>query len=204
MTFLQSTFPEHRHMFEQTRHKIGHFFGSLHDDSPPIYNKPRADVRETAEKYYIDVEVPGLESKEKLVLKWTNTRLLLIEATIDRPPIEPPSKEAEKSEAPAAAVSAAPDTVSQPVAEADPAAESEATETKKSTEEKKEIPVHLTVHERRVGKFLRTFSFPVGVDHHSVLAQLQHGLLRLIVNKLPDPVEHKEIVVEHVPFQSFQ
>lgn len=37
--------------------------------------------------------------------------------------------------------------------------------------------------ERSVGEFVRSFSFPAGIDHDAVTASLQHGVLRIVVPK---------------------
>ena len=85
VTYLHNSFPEHHHLFEHTRQRIGAAYGHSHQND--IYN-PHIDVRETEEKYYIDIELPGLQSKEALSLTWINGRTLLMPATISRPQIE--------------------------------------------------------------------------------------------------------------------
>jgi HSP20 family molecular chaperone IbpA len=54
-TFFDESFPEHHHLFEGTRHKIGAALQTRHDQ---YIHTPRVDVRETAKRIYIDIELP--------------------------------------------------------------------------------------------------------------------------------------------------
>lgn len=83
LTHLSRTFPEHHLPFEHTWQSISH---GLHNALAVNEQFPsmKADVRETLHNYYIDVEIPGIESQEHLKLKWTNASTLLVEATKER------------------------------------------------------------------------------------------------------------------------
>ena len=71
--------------------------------------------------------------------------------------------------------------------------EGEAAKVEKSAGEKKEQPRSKVtkreewpkrlLSERSVGEFVRSFSFPAGIDHDAVTASLQHGVLRIVVPK---------------------
>lgn len=48
---------------------------------------PKIDLRETANAYFIDVELPGIHDVSSLSISWRSERELLISGAIDRPPI---------------------------------------------------------------------------------------------------------------------
>jgi HSP20 family protein len=83
---------QHHYPLEHARQSVSHAFGAFsHDalhpwgDNYPL-KTPHCDVRESKTAYYIDVEIPGLESKANVTLKWTNTNTLFIEAVTKRLP----------------------------------------------------------------------------------------------------------------------
>src|SRR4051812_3082695 len=90
-TLVPHHFPEHHYPLEKTRHAlagafsaIGHTLTHPLDEDPPIHC-PRADIQESEKFYYINVELPGVEGKEKVKLKWLSTRTLLLQAYTKRP-----------------------------------------------------------------------------------------------------------------------
>ena len=175
-TFLDESFPKHHHLFEGTRHRIDTALQTHHDQ---YIHTPRVDVRETAERFYIDIELPGLADKDALALKWNNSKNLFVEASITRPLIDgsPKEKAVDKSTANGAD--------SQKIHNVEG----------KVSEE----PVHLVVRERGVGQFDRAFQFPVEVDHDTLVAKLQYGLLRItVVKKESDQLSEKRVEVVHV------
>jgi HSP20 family molecular chaperone IbpA len=167
-TGVGQTFPEPHLPLEHLRHKIGqglHNFVHSYDEE---VRTPHADIRETARTYYIDVEFPGLEDKKDITLKWTNSRTLLVEATIKRPEIKeaPIPHEESKTEA-------APEVPS-------------------------DGPVHYLSTERRIGAFGRAFYFSVDIQPDKLDATLKYGLLRIILTKVEsEHKEHKEVQIKH-------
>jgi hypothetical protein len=120
-----------------------------------------------------------LADKDALVLKWKNSRNLLMEASISRPLIDesPKEKAVDKSTMNGA------DTQKIPSREGN------------FSEEQ----IHDLVRERGVGQFDRAFQFPVDVDHDTLVAKLQYGLLRItVVKKQTDGSREKRVEVEHV------
>jgi len=91
-TMIDPSFPEHHLPLEHTRHRLGeatHAIGELFNPyDGNLVLEPRSDIRETTKKFYIDVELPGLRSRDSLKVKWINPRTLFIDATIERPKIE--------------------------------------------------------------------------------------------------------------------
>lgn len=184
-TYLPRSFPEHHFPLENVRHKLGDFVKSIHHDWEPGVQRPRVDVRETTDNFFIDIELPGLEKKENLKVKWTSTRTLLIEATIERPQIGEPVRPETSSG------------ISPSGSHLETQSGAEKGEESSKREETKEA-VHLTVKERHVGQIARAFDFPVDVDREALEAKLQSGLLRISVSKKDhEKVEHEPIEVEH-------
>lgn len=48
---------------------------------------PRIDMRETAQAYHIDIELPGLHDASALTIDWRSDRELLVEGSLERPSI---------------------------------------------------------------------------------------------------------------------
>ncbi|KAF2421469.1 HSP20-like chaperone [Tothia fuscella] len=152
-TFIDKSFPQRHWPLDNTRHK------------------PRADVRETVQGFYIDVELPGLGAKEELKLNWTNNRTLLIDATLKRPEI---SIEGQS-----------------PKIDVNQAATQTEDETGALKAQTVQHSVHQTIKERHMGTYSRAFFFGVEVVHETLEASLKYGLLRISVQKSPE--EHKEL-----------
>jgi HSP20 family protein len=130
---------------------------------------PRIDVRETVARFYIDIELPGLESKENLTVSWANRRTLLVNATITRSAVEEESAKETNGKGAASA----------------------------EKESSKNV-VHLLVQERQIGQYHRAFSLPVDIDHEALVAKLQFGVLRITLTKeKQEQVKEKAIEVEH-------
>jgi len=166
-TYLAETFPEHHWPAEHTRHKIGHAMHNLFVGDGTDSHGPRTEIRETLGKYYLDIELPGLTTKEKLDIKWSNRRTLTIRTTIDRPDIREED---------------IPDHGQLSLKESERNTENQS---------KPENSIHILKSERQIGPFLRTFLFSVDVDHETMEVKLQHGLLRIIVTKSPhEQVQH--------------
>ncbi|KAH8646281.1 hypothetical protein BX600DRAFT_477426 [Xylariales sp. PMI_506] len=164
-TYVRDTFPESHWSFEWPRHKVA---DAIHDFIHPFeqdVRTPHADIRETTEKYYIDIELPGLANMDGFSVKWTNPRTLLVEAQIMRPNIEG-SDLLSKNESSKGGLD-------------------------------KDLPggVHFLARERRVGVFARAFHFSVEINQDEMQADMQYGLLRLVVPKVHDkePVRQVEV-----------
>jgi len=180
--YLQRSFPEHHAPFEHARHRISDIFEHAAEQ---IIRTPRADVRETAGNYYIDIELPGLESKEQLKLKWISTRSLLLNAHITRSSIDESSIDNTAGGAASAPAQTGGDSNSE----------------QKPNRAKNEVPmtpVHLMIRERHIGEFARAFSFPVDIDREALTAKVKYGLLTITIPKIhSEKAEFKEIKVEH-------
>jgi HSP20 family molecular chaperone IbpA len=138
-----------------TRQAIAKAWHHAHDPETRI---PKVDIRETKTKIYIDVELPGLNSKKDINMIWTNASRLMCKARLSRPVL--PEEQQELDEI----------------------ATKDKTDDKKDTEATGHAS-HLTIGERTFGTFARAFDFPVEVDHETLDVVLQAGLLRIIVTK---------------------
>ena len=201
--YLDDTFHEKRH---QTHHLslpyLRHTVGRMVHNPDLDAHSPATDVRESQSHYFFDVELPGLSDKSKLKLRWTSTRTLLIEARIERPHL-PDCPAATKGSAqntttensctcfPSAKTDAwtfgHPDSSAQPATTTTPTPTTTTvttTEKSEKTEKKQDKPsTHLTVSERRIGYFSRSFHFPVDVEYEGLKASLDHGLLSIRIAK---------------------
>jgi HSP20 family protein len=170
-TSVNRTFPEHHWPLENTRHKVGDAFHDFFRPYEQDIRTPHTDIRETVKKYYMEIELPGLNSKADYSLKWTGSRTLLVQAEIKRPEVEeelalPPSES--------------------PVSpESDP-------------QQKPIHTVHFLTRERRIGTYARAFYFYADVDHDLLEAKLQHGILHIAVpKKEAEQKEAKHVEVKH-------
>lgn len=66
--------------FAKQRKSIAQAFGfAAHELSHPwgdALKTPHADIRETKSAYYIDIDLPGLDDKKSVVIKWTQKRFV--------------------------------------------------------------------------------------------------------------------------------
>ena len=83
--YLPDTFEgphqSHHHPLFMWRHKAGRF---LHNPDLETHI-PNTDARETHEAYYLDIELPGVDKKSIISIKWVSTRTVLVQARTDRP-----------------------------------------------------------------------------------------------------------------------
>jgi HSP20 family molecular chaperone IbpA len=175
-TDVRKSFPVHHHPFEHTRSKLGHIIKSL-DDAPP-YHIPKADIRETPDSFFIDVELPGMEATDQVKLRWTNSRTLMLDA-LPHDAVDAHAPTTTSSTTPAAADDAHTFITNSPPQAA-----------KKEDDKPAEESEHITLNERWHGRIVRAFSFPVDVKHGALNAKLRAGVLRMTVPK----VEVNEVI----------
>jgi HSP20 family molecular chaperone IbpA len=199
-TYLNETCPQpgsHPH-----HHRLPHWSPNyakrLHENEDQVY-QPRADVVETPSAFHIDVELPGLEHKADLTLKWLSSRTILVSCVIRRKVV--PGEEV-------------PTTVSNGKAPQDINEGAAAKKEEKKLTSLAGHPVngapapiqktvdpsttlHLTVRERNIGHISRAFNFPVDVEHKKTKGRLSGGLLTLVVLKKDhEQIPEHEIDVE--------
>ena len=180
-TWVPKHFPEHHYPLEHARHAVGHAFSHIAHDlaqtgfSDHAMISPRIDTRESKTAYYVDIELPGLESEERVQLKWVSSRTLLVQAVVERKGTPEddvgPASEAVEGNGDGGAVKRENDIGKQQG---------------KSSESKKQQMVFLTLAERRIGLYGRALDFPVDVDHDATTAKLSAGVLRLTVRKVEE------------------
>ncbi|KAK5942164.1 hypothetical protein PMZ80_006119 [Knufia obscura] len=176
-TYVQQHYPERHYPLEHFRHGLANAVSPLvhpfgHD---PRVHSPLADIRETKDAYYIEIELPGVDSKDNLEIKWTSGRTLLMQTKVTRPKIEVAAGDA-----------------------SDKKDQDKNEDSKGDAGENKAIA--LTLHERRIGPFARAFSFPTKVNHENLEAILRAGLLRIkVMKKEVEDVhpDHKNVEVTH-------
>lgn len=197
--------PQVQHPF-QAEEDLFSLLAGLDTSSHPCANKrrpqqkkpeptftPRFDVLETPTTYELFGELPGLK-QEDLVIEFADVQTLSIKGKTSRPE----TASADKT------VEAAPEQVQTPsekdhhatveddydVADtplsSSPASPTTPTHTKKTVEEKAEAQVtkpKYWISERQVGSFERTFSFSQRLEIDDVRAELNSGVLRVVVPK---------------------
>lgn len=135
---------------------------------------PNFDIHETDSAYILEGELPGLDDKSKLTIEFTDDNTLLIRGKIE--------KSFKKS---------LPDTESKPIEAAEKDEKKKDTQVAKQADDsQKQVSkqhecqqVRYWVSERTVGEFQRSFQFPGGIDIDNVKANLEHGLLKIVVPK---------------------
>lgn len=158
---------------------------------------PKFDLKETAEAYQLDGEVPGIE-KEALQLEFLDENTLQIKGRTERNfSSGNPSSDAE--DVTMTGAGAEPEVTNNTTVDSastqNPAETSatEGAETTKAVAQTAETSSLATtentdngrywVTERSVGEFSRTFSFPAPIDQESVKASLKNGVLSITVPK---------------------
>jgi HSP20 family molecular chaperone IbpA len=81
--------PSHHNLpFENARKSISHAFTSagkeLANPWGEGFRSPHCDIRETQSAYYLDLEIPGLDSKKSVSIKWTSKTTLFVEGITHR------------------------------------------------------------------------------------------------------------------------
>jgi HSP20 family protein len=175
-THVADTYPEHHLPLHNARHKLTHAMHDYFVGDETNVQTPHVDLRETAGRYYIDVELPGLTSAADLKIQWSNPNVVVIRGTINRAPT--------LEEVSAADVAVSTKSKSQPAN-----GDNVSTQT--------DEPVHVLRAERHIGSFRRAFDFASDVEHDTLKATLLHGLLSIVVDKKPhQDMKHKKIEVE--------
>ncbi|RMZ81956.1 hypothetical protein DV737_g2248, partial [Chaetothyriales sp. CBS 132003] len=176
--------------------------------------RPRFDVKETAEAYHVDAELPGVEPKDVSV-EFVDEHTLSIKGRSERHTEKGTRPDLAIEDAPAQERAASPvsDTSSvkshqatvedeEPTnapassdgaAEATQPAETERVQKPaKAEESQKEL---YWFSERHIGSFQRQFAFPARIDQEHIKASLKNGLLSITVPKAAAP-ESKRISIE--------
>jgi HSP20 family protein len=178
-TFLNSKFPEHDNALRMTRHTMGSFTTSINSQQP--WQVPRADVTESKDKFFIDVELPGVESTQNIKVKWTNSRTLLMDANLGKLAVHTvvaPGNETEQHGCKSTNVDGTAITTGSGSINVDSAQRKD-----KNSSRNKAEAIHMTVHERWQGHTVRAFCFPVDVNSEAVEAHLKAGVLRMMIPK---------------------
>ncbi|RAH70022.1 Hsp20/alpha crystallin family protein [Aspergillus aculeatinus CBS 121060] len=152
---------------------------------------PRFDVRETAEGYHLDGELPGIAQKD-VDIEFSDPQTLVIKGRTERE-----YHNFDESEEGQQGQQGQQETATQENKDTEKATES--TEVSKTGDKQvgknhKNKP-HFWVSERSIGEFHRTFSFPTRVDQDSVKASLKNGILSIFVPKAAKPTS-KKITIE--------
>jgi len=162
--------------------------GSHHDNRGEPILAPDFDVRESNGYYFLEGELAGIASKDKLSIEWVGRRTLLIEATVDKVDEEaewgvrlqssPEGTEARNS--------------------SDPERHESHSGKHQSEKRMHGKPLRVWMNERHTGALQKSFTFPCDVDAEHMRAKLTNGLVKILVPKLnAEKVEHsRRICIE--------
>lgn len=170
-------------LFNDTFNELQH----LSDNLPSTQNggsggffAPKFDVKETAQAYELQGELPGIAQKD-ITIEFADESTLTVKGRTEhrREQGKPPSPDNEQQA-----------TQSKPAANEENKTGTELTTT--ASADNKQVSKSQNNHtywvsERSVGEFSRSFSFPNRVDQENVKASLKHGILNIVVPKMTKP-----------------
>lgn len=159
---IPPTFADHAHARDHQHMTYLQYLTRKQPDQKNHPNYPDVDIRDAVSHYLIEVECPGVKDPADIHCQWTSSRHLNVSGTTARPEYVP------HSDAELLAL------MPRVCREKDIPMLGDA---------EKERPVYLILGERRIGSFRRIFTFPVEVEHDSMTAKLEAGLLRIKVMK---------------------
>jgi HSP20 family molecular chaperone IbpA len=139
---------------------------------------PRFDVRESKEAYHLDGELPGINQKD-IEIEFSEPQTLVIKGRSVR---EYHSNNGNDE----GITSPKPVTV-----EDEDNGNTQAVEKASTKKEVSKSNFKYWVSERSVGEFHRAFSFPSRVDQDAVKANLNNGILSIVVPKAAPPASRK-------------
>lgn len=149
--------------------------------------QPKFDVKEVADAYELNGELPGIEQKD-VEIEFTDAQTLTVRGRTERSYISgtPPSNLVEGTESSGAITEGAEQRDSHKATVEDEDAADNNSTTVATQEQKPQQPHDQTrywVSERSVGEFARSFSFPARVDQDAVKASMKNGILSIVVPK---------------------
>ena len=191
-------------------------FHSFEDRVDPYYEidamgshkrlgRPHFNVSETETAFLLDGEVPGVADKNQITVEWLQNQVLIIRGIIkpaDTETMKDPFQEGLRNElsAPLGMLPMLCALISRRAAtnifiehEEPPKTLEKLSLEVMIDKPKPKLPRRL-LHERHIGEFMRSFTFPMEVDSDGMKANLSDGLLRIVVPKKADKVvESKRI-----------
>jgi HSP20 family molecular chaperone IbpA len=169
---------------QPAEHDLAPLFRALHEvpDHPRRSFSPNFDVRETESSFVLEGELPGLHDKSKLSIEFTDSQTLFIKGRLEKP-----RHFAEAEHEPSSPRSLKP-TVHDETEE--PAGEEKGKELQQQGK-KKEQKTKVWISERTAGEFQRSFTFPINIDQDQVTAQLDYGILKIVIPKKTQSVGKK-------------
>ncbi|KAJ6104981.1 hypothetical protein N7486_003670 [Penicillium sp. IBT 16267x] len=150
---------------------------------------PAFDVRELADGYYLDGELPGV-SQENIDIEFSDPTTLVIKGhTVrDYKNTEPSQESSPRRLQPTVEDEEEDSDSSASVISATSATSAKSTSVAAQPQSSK---FHYWASERSTGEFQRTFTFPSRVDQNAVRASLRNGVLSVVVPKEATPMPKK-------------
>lgn len=157
---------------------------------------PAFDVRELHDGYYLDGELPGVDSSN-IEIEFSDPHTLVIKGQTQRS--YQPTTNTKQSQNSSSSPRWRQPTVEDGDEDGNETSHSDTDDTAQQlTAEDTQTqspPLHYWAAERSVGEFQRTFTFPTHVDQDGVRASLKNGILSVVVPKEAAP-KTKKIRIE--------
>ncbi|KAK0672807.1 putative 30 kDa heat shock protein [Cercophora samala] len=164
---------------------------------------PKFDISESADAYELHGELPGI-SREDISIEFTDPQTIVIKGKVERTRTAgtPPAGLLENNGQASNTITEHGEeqhpshkvTVEDEKPEDEKAASTTVARTgenKEATQKPKQPEAKFWLQERSIGEFSRTFSFPSRVEHETVKAGLENGILTVVVPKAKKPQVHK-------------
>ncbi|KAF2401211.1 HSP20-like chaperone [Trichodelitschia bisporula] len=158
---------------------------SFHHAQDEVLTPPSFDVRESDTYYFLEGEFPGLATKRDILIEWSGTRMLIVEATIQKTDVvaEWGLDGSSTDRVGAGAVVAAPPLETE-IPEAHVGLRHDGEELHgRPARHGRQARLKTLLNERHTGALYRSFTFPKEVNMDGLKARLSHGLLKILVPK---------------------
>lgn len=150
---------------------------------------PKFDVRETEDAYELYGELPGIE-RDQVNIEFTDPQVLVIRGRIERsytsgtPPASMSGAITEQGEEHASHKASVEDEASEKAKEQGSQTQvTKHADNRQADKQNKAPSEKYWVSERSIGEFSRTFSFPARIDQDGVSANLNNGILGVVIPK---------------------
>jgi HSP20 family molecular chaperone IbpA len=162
------------------------------DQSHDYVTSPKADLRETTNMYYLEVELPGIGGPRDIEIHWLDESTLQIKATIHKTNLEAVWCD-DKPQQQAIQAGGTDNKVDEMIS----SKENILGQRRGRQGSHVASTMKFWLNERRTGVFMRNVCFAVAVDIDSVQARLSEGLLMIMVLKGDAAaLEAKEIFIK--------
>jgi HSP20 family protein len=163
----------------------GGLFGNEPEDSPlAALGNYGVDIREDANHIYVEADLPGFRPEDVDVSLENGTLTIVAERReeIDEPADQPQQGQAAQAGQPPGQAAQP----GQPGQQQQQPQGGQARQPRQGRQQQARDGGNYLLRERRVTRFVRSFTLPPNVDEQNVQAKLENGVLRITLNKRED------------------